>query len=191
MSFDFNSLITDRSQADVSRAKDILARANVGAATPDELEELISGRLKGLYDYTDLNRVTKAMTAIDAEFKKLGYESGYEPVVVSPDSGGFPAGPEVPPDPNAPDMYTWSENNSPTISQMEQYLDNVRKLRDVLARIPSVPDVPASMRKRNYQTANDIETILFSIETMIENMKRTINLGWALGISDIGLYGGV
>ena len=82
MSFDFNTLITDRSQADVSRAKDILVRANAGTATPEELDELYSGQLKGLYDFTDLNRVTASMENIENKFKEYGYKTGYKPITI-------------------------------------------------------------------------------------------------------------
>lgn len=87
MRFDFNTLITDRSQADVSRAKDILVRANAGTATPEELDELYSGQMKGLYDFTDLNRVTAAMEYLENKFKEYGYKTGYVPIITA--SGGL------------------------------------------------------------------------------------------------------
>lgn len=84
MGFDFNTLITDRSQNDVSKTQETLKRVNAGTATSEEVNKLSSGLLKGAYDYTDLNRVTACMEYLDAELRELGYESGYSPVIVHP-----------------------------------------------------------------------------------------------------------
>lgn len=59
MSFDFSTLITDRTQADVTKKS-----------------------AKGVYNASDLNRVTACMEYLNEELRKLGYESGYKPVVV-------------------------------------------------------------------------------------------------------------
>lgn len=65
MSFDFSTLITDRTQSDVTKKA-----------------------AKGFYNASDLNRVTACMEYLDEELRKLGYESGYKPVVVHPQEGG-------------------------------------------------------------------------------------------------------
>lgn len=55
MSFDFSSLVTDRTQADVEARND-----------------------KGTYQAADLNRVTQAMDALANQFSVLGYSTaGY------------------------------------------------------------------------------------------------------------------
>lgn len=92
------------------------------------------------------------------------------------------------------DQYTWYKEDNPTLPQINQYLSNVDSLRSTLAEIPGNPVVPKIVAPPNGLTAekaNAIETVLTTLQTMLENMKRTINLGWALGIADIGLYGGV
>ena len=56
MSFDFSSLVTDRTQADVEARND-----------------------KGTYQAADLNRVTQAMDALANQFSVLGYSTaGYQ-----------------------------------------------------------------------------------------------------------------
>lgn len=65
MSFDFSTLITDRTQKDVD-----------------------GKTAKGFYNASDLNRVTACMEYLDEELRKLGYESGYKPVVVHPQEEG-------------------------------------------------------------------------------------------------------
>ena len=88
-------------------------------------------------------------------------------------------------------MYRWLENDIPTPSQLQQYLTNIQRLRDTLSEIPNTPMVPESMRFFGFSSANDIEKILEKLSWMLDNMQRNINLGWVLGIADIGLYGGI
>lgn len=109
MSFDFSTLITDRAQTDISRANDILARANAGTATQDELEELYSGSLKGAYDYTDLNRVTDALEYLNQELERYGYSTGYTPMEIDHRGGS-----------RLPDGYTELEYIE---SNGKQYID--------------------------------------------------------------------
>lgn len=89
------------------------------------------------------------------------------------------------------DKYTWYENDKPTSAQLDQYLTNVANIRDTLSKIPTSPNIPESMKNLTFQGANNIEQVLLDIEGMIINMKSIVNLGWALGIADVGLYGGV
>lgn len=178
MSFDFSTLITDRSKADVSAFYSLLAKP-LYRWTTEEIDAFNNGLLKGGYWWTDLNRVTACMEYLDAELEKLGYETGYEPVIVH-----FDSEPVV-------NKYTWLKEDKPTISQLDQYLENIEKIKSTLADIPTNPDAPSEMRKLSVEAANNIEKILLNLNTMIENMKHTINLGWALGIADVGLYGGV
>lgn len=108
-------------------------------------------------------------------------------------TGKFTAGPEATPPsiPNPLDPYTWYPSDIPTRKQMQQYLDNVKKIRSTLLMLESTPVAPESVRFLDYEKANNIEKILIDVETAITNMLRSIDLGWALGISHIGLYGGV
>lgn len=94
--FDFSTLITDRTQADVS-ALSALMEKKLETWTDEELEQFNNGLLKGGYWWTDLNRVTACMEYINRELQELGYETGYKPVVVHPGVS--------PEEPNLPDGY--------------------------------------------------------------------------------------
>ena len=59
MSFDFLTLVTDRTQADAA------ARTN-----------------KGTYQAADLNRVTEALKDLESRLAALGYATGYAPVYI-------------------------------------------------------------------------------------------------------------
>lgn len=83
MSFDFSTLITDRTQADVNYAKALAARISAGTASESELAEFNSAAMKGAYNYTDLNRVTAAMESLKAKLKDYGYAvPGYQRIKV-------------------------------------------------------------------------------------------------------------
>ena len=71
MSFDFSTLITDRS------AEDLAKKAT-----------------KAFYNASDLNRVTACMDYLDGELRRLGYESGYQRVRIERPSApnGLPDG---------------------------------------------------------------------------------------------------
>ena len=83
MSFDFSSLITDRTQADVSRVEQLAAKIKAGTASESELVEFNSAAMKGAYNYTDLNRVTAAMEALKAKLEGYGYNvPGYQKIEI-------------------------------------------------------------------------------------------------------------
>lgn len=90
MSFDFTTLITDRTQADVNRVKQIAEKIKNGTASESELAEFNSAAMKGAYNYTDLNRVTAAMEALKAKLQGYGYAvPGYQRIKVPhPSAGG-------------------------------------------------------------------------------------------------------
>lgn len=59
MSFDFSTLITDRSQADLDALGSLLS-VPMEDWTAEQLASFNQAASKGSYNYTDLNRVTQA-----------------------------------------------------------------------------------------------------------------------------------
>lgn len=103
MSFDFSSLITDRTQADVSRVEQISAKIKAGTASESEMAEFNSAAMKGAYNYTDLNRVTAAMDALKAKLEGYGYiVPGYQRIKIEHNP---PPVPVVPGESRLPDGY--------------------------------------------------------------------------------------
>lgn len=94
MSFDFSTLITDRTQADVTRVKQIAEKIKNGTASESELAEFNSAAMKGAYNYTDLNRVTAAMEALKAKLEGYGYSvPGYQRIEIPhPEESRLPEG---------------------------------------------------------------------------------------------------
>lgn len=90
MSFDFSTLVTGRTQADVNRVKQIAEKIKNGTASESELAEFNGAAMKGAYNYTDLNRVTAAMEALKAKLEGYGYAvPGYQKIKIPhPSAGG-------------------------------------------------------------------------------------------------------
>ena len=162
MSFDFSTLVTDRTQADVNRVKQIAEKIKNGTASESELAEFNSAAMKGAYNHTDLNRVTAAMDALKAKLEGYGYNvPGYR--------------------------YTepFSEYGWPTPETMTVYLLNVSAIRAVLAVMKSTPSVPVDMERLLLQEANNIEIILSDVLQQLTIMPTTfIPAGEALSGGD-------
>lgn len=90
MAFDFSTLVTDRTQQDVAYAKQLAEKLVTGTATEEEKAEWNSFTLKGVYNHTDLNRVTTALEVLKAKLESYGYlVPGYEKVKIThPTFGG-------------------------------------------------------------------------------------------------------
>lgn len=90
MAFDFSTLVTDRTQADVAYARQLAEKLVTGTATEAEIAEWNSFTLKGVYNHTDLNRVTAAMEDLKLRLEGYGYAvPGYQRIEVPhPVTGG-------------------------------------------------------------------------------------------------------
>lgn len=105
MSFDFSTLVTNRSQEDLEALRSLLATP-LADWTAEQLEKFNQAASKGAYNYTDLNRVTACMDYIDEVLTQAGYVTGYKKIFIS----HINPGPEFP----LPDGYTkleWIQSN--------------------------------------------------------------------------------
>ena len=146
--FDITSLVTDRTAEDLSRW---LALRDKGFAnmTDSEQAEWLSGRMKGAYNVSDLNRVGACLNYL---YEKL-YDAGY--IGLS-------------------DIFTaktdWVVSDIPTVADMTEYLKAVSIIRNALARFPGTPIAPTNTRGLSFIQANEIEKILQSVDTAVNNM---------------------
>lgn len=82
MSFDYKTLITDRSRSDSDTLKALLKKP-LTDWTEAERTAFNTAMLKGSYDYTDLNRVDACMEDLVARLCRIGYNvPGYERVKI-------------------------------------------------------------------------------------------------------------
>lgn len=171
-----DSLIYDRTQADVDRVttlKQKILTQGLSSLTEAESSEYMAG-LKGAYNYTDLNRVGQAVAYIADQMETL-------PTRIAEYSQQKGASDDVtivlPYDPEDIDVNVkanWTVSDIPTQAQMETYLNNLVELRAQLSLPSNAPTVPTSMRKLTYQTANDIEYLLYLINTALEALEASL-----------------
>lgn len=101
---------------------------------------------KGLYRYTDMNRVQNAVASIRQRYIDAGYTvTGYT-------------------------LSTWAENAVPRYSQAERYLNAVKAL-DGLVTLAERPELPTSMNALNYVGANNIEKFLYNMDEARDNLE--------------------
>lgn len=81
MTFNYTTLITDRTQSDVDRVKYLAQRITKGTATDAERAEYLTD-LKGAYNASDLNRVTAAMLYLKRLYDHYGYHVNYTPIYI-------------------------------------------------------------------------------------------------------------
>lgn len=145
------SMIFDRTQSDVDRVSYLQSLWVDGTftGTTEELAEWASD-LKGAYNASDLNRVGSAVEYLTDTLYSMGYN-----VLTVPKTD-------------------WAETDIPAQSQMATYLQNIQSLRDCLPYV--APDVPETMQNLAFQGANDIEEILYILESVLLAMQENFKL---------------
>ena len=91
MSFDFSTLITDRSPEDLQTLRDLLSTP-MEDWTADQLAAFSRAKDRGAYNYTDLTRVTQCMDYLNEVLTGLGYVTGYQKIEVAHTGETLPAG---------------------------------------------------------------------------------------------------
>lgn len=128
--------ITDRTQSDVNHVKEITAKARTGTWTKIEQSEWLAG-MKGALNYTDFNR-------IESGIQELGSIVGAS-VSVRTD---------------------WTVDGYMKVSDAIRWLSNINSIRSKCSGSFGIADTPESMNKLDFSTMNQIEQILFDIETL-------------------------
>lgn len=150
------TLIIDRKQSDVDRAKQLIEKAKViENLSSSELTEYLSG-LKGCYNISDLNRVEEAVEYISEWLRELGYF-------------------------NIVNIKKWTDGERFTTSQVNRYLNNIKILRDTIIVASNTLVVPASYKP--FANANNIEKILFDLKNIITN---SLNMYISCGVANCG-----
>lgn len=99
--------------------------------------------IKGGYNYSDLNRVESAV-AETAERLGLHLETKTD----------------------------WTLEDTPTQSDMDRYIGNIRKVRDSCPYAGSLPSIPSNMKKLTYNSANNIEQMLTTAYSISDTIPR-------------------
>lgn len=138
-----DTLITDRTQADESRAEQLAAKGWAKMTAADREEWLASD---GAYNATDLNRVGEAMKYIAEELREYALS-----VSISP-------------------RTNWAMGEIPKPADIDGYLADLKTLRAIVDLPAGTPAVPANLQGMTPETANDIERILQTVHRMLLNI---------------------
>lgn len=142
-----DTLITDRTQADVDRVIELKQKVHDETITPEEYQEYFSG-LRGAYNAADMNRVAMAAAYVKARCDEMGVDvPGYAPLTTEWRSG--------------------TDANRPTPEQGERYLATLRALR----RAAGAPTpLPGSLDALTVDGANNIERMLSEAGRLVESV---------------------
>ena len=146
---DLLGLITDRTQADVDRWRELHDKGWTNMSSAEQTEWL--AEMKGRYSYTDMNRVENAVATLSGTLKRLGYIH-----------------------PNLTIKTDWTRSDRPTREDMDRYFGNVDMLRKSIPVFPSTPTTPTTGKRLDYARANDLEKILEDID----NVSSMIPKSW-------------
>lgn len=107
-------------------------------------EVLPTAATKGSYNYSDLNRVERAVADMAGIL-------------------GIPLTTKT----------NWTVWDIPKHSDMVRFLSNIEKLRKVCPLSPNLPDTPTSMNHLTYTAANNIETIIGNLAEAVDSTFRS------------------
>lgn len=142
-----DTLVTDRTQADVERVRELAAKG-FAAMTADEQAEWLAG-MKGAYNASDLNRVGTALNYLAARLSSIcGRSIAWTA------------------------KTDWAVTDIATASQAAEYQQQIQDIRDALAYPAGTPDAP-QLGSLTYTGANDIERILALCEDLIVNVAKS------------------
>ena len=147
MSTFIDTLITDRTQADVERVRE-LAEKGFAGMTAGEQAEWLAG-MKGAYNASDLNRVGTALNYLAGRLASLcGRSIAWTA------------------------KTDWAVTDIITASQAAEYRRQIQDIRDALAYPAGTPDAP-ELGRLTYTDANNIERILKLCEDLIVNVAKS------------------
>lgn len=141
------TLVTDRTQADVERVRELAAKG-FAAMTSDEQAEWLAG-MKGAYNASDLNRVGTALNYLAGRLASICGKSITWTAKTD-----------------------WAVTDIPVASQAETYRRQIQDIRDALAYPAGTPDAP-QLGRLTYTDANNIERILKLCEDLIVNVAKS------------------
>lgn len=166
--FDFRTLVTDRTQADVDYLNELTARIVAGTASAAD-RTAFETDLRGAYNVSDMARVGRAVTALVQELEAIGVSV------------------------TAPMKTDWTVNDIPTLEQLALYLAGVSAVCAVVPLSEDTPELPESMDALTFEGANAIEGALLAVKAAIDNIKAAFSYSGTMysGMVNQFISGGV
>lgn len=139
-----DTLVTDRSIADIATLKSLLSKSFTAMSTAEQAAWLQDS--KGAYNASDLNRVGQALNYLNQLMTlRCGKMFSWTAKV------------------------DWTYQDVPTLAQLQNYAQQITDVRNALVVPASTASVP-KMPKLTYQQANDIEVILQLCDQLVKNV---------------------
>ena len=136
----YDDLIADRTQQNVNIIKDLSKKRYIDF-TDEEKQFWIDNIKKGCYTYNDLNRVESLVQDIADRCNSLGLNVSVNTRI-------------------------WAKDEIPSVSEMERYLSNIKKIRSLNIKLSTTPKPPNDI-KLNYYEANNIEQIIKDMNLLL------------------------
>lgn len=169
-----DTLIFDRTSDDVERVKALktqIMSEGFSSLSSAERAEYLAG-MRGAYNYTDLNRVGKAVAYIASRMEAIPDElKAYRQSHGVAEDSAF----DLPYDPEKVSVNPktdWSVSDIPTKAQIKVYLANISNLRSILTLPSGTPSSPSTLNNMSYVTANRIESILYTIFQQLTEVEQ-------------------
>ena len=171
-----DNLVYDRTQADVDRVftlKNKILTEGLSSLSAEEKTEYMAG-MKGAYNYGDMNRVGQAvayianrMTSLPGQLAAYRAEKGVadDPIYL------------VPYNPSSVVVSAktdWAMGDTPTQSLVAAFLNNLTVLRKQLTLPSDAPAVPATLDNLTFQVANNIEYLIYVIDTALTEVETEL-----------------
>lgn len=164
-------MIFDRTQADADRWQELISKLDSGgwtSLTTAERSEWLTA-LKGAYNFTDLQRVSRSVDFLAERFVTLISHLVESRACHGVASDGLFAVPYSEDDVVVNPYLAWSRSTVVKDSNMKQYLADLRLLRELLTLPTDAPRVPPDMADLTIDEANDIEKLLFMVDVEISH----------------------
>ena len=127
------------------------------------VRDLVTRKRKAFYNALDLIRVGEAMEYLERHFYDVGIS-----VFVSP-------------------KLDWSLADTPNFAQLNHYLADVKAVKAKLNEFRASESLPESMNGFDFESANNIETILLNTEQLILDIIRSYRLLCGRTISGVNV----
>lgn len=131
--------ITDRTSSDIERVLQLFEKAKSKTLTPDEQSEWNAG-MKGALSWKDYNRIESGIAEIA---KIIGAKVSVK--------------------------TNWDENGYLTATDAARWIYNVKSIRALLSGTAYTPHTPDSIVSLSFSLMNQIETILFDVESLAKD----------------------
>lgn len=153
-------MIFDRTQADIDEARELRTKLGRGEALTEDETAKLE---KGTLTLTALNRIESKQRDIVQKLNANGYTVSL-------------------------DTKTWAHGDYFYKSDFERWLSNISRLKSYA---PSVTvDPPEIAEALTFEGINKVERILYDTGSAADRLGSEIDIGLALGLAQVGIYGG-